>query len=117
LRRIALETLLFRAFQPRLALKTTQKMVVWKPEWLVWVSKTAVNLTRNFMISLAAVLLGNAIYFLIMPWLPPAAQHRSYRLLPDLGLLIDFWLCLVCYGAIHLLARGHEGRSRTEQRR
>jgi hypothetical protein len=34
---------------------------------------------RNFLISLAAVLLGNAVYFGIMPYLPPAAQHRAYQ--------------------------------------
>ena len=63
------------------------------------------SLSRNFFISLAAVVLGNAIYFLIMPHLPPAAQHRSLRLLPDLGLLIDFWACLACIGVLELLLR------------
>jgi len=76
-----------------------------------------VSLSRNFFISLAAVVLGNLIYFLIMPYLPPAAQHRSYRLLPDLGLLIDFWICLVLYGVIALLFRPQQGRPPSEQRR
>lgn len=75
------------------------------------------SLSRNFFISLAAVVLGNAIYFLIMPHLPPAAQHRSLRLLPDLGLLIDFWICLVLYGLIALLFPPHRRRPPTEQRR
>lgn len=75
------------------------------------------SLSRNFFISLAAVVLGNLIYFLIMPYLPPAAQHRSYRLLPDLGLLIDFWICLVLYGVIALLFRPQAGRPPSEQRR
>jgi hypothetical protein len=61
---------------------------------------------RNFLISLAAVLLGNAVYFGIMPYLPPAAQHRAYQF--DLGLVIDFWLCLVFFGLLHLLARRRE---------
>ena len=75
------------------------------------------SLSRNFFISLAAVVLGNLIYFLIMPHLPLAAQHRSYRLLPDLGLLVDFWICLVIYGVIAFLFRPHTDRPPTEQRR
>ena len=61
------------------------------------------SLSRNFVISLAAVVLGNAIYFLLMPYLPPAARHRSMTLWPDLGLLIDFWICLVVFGMIRLI--------------
>jgi hypothetical protein len=76
-----------------------------------------VSLSRNFFISLAAVVVGNAIYFLIMPHLPPAAQHRSLRLLPDLGLLIDFWICLVLYGLIALLFPPQRRPPPTEQRR
>lgn len=76
-----------------------------------------VSFSRNFFISLAAVVLGNVIYFLIMPHLPPAAQHRTYHLLPDLGLLIDFWICLVIYGLIALLFRPQPGRPPSEQRR
>jgi hypothetical protein len=52
-----------------------------------------------------------------MPHLPPAAQHRSYRLFPDLGLLIDFWICLVIYGLITFLIRPAARNSRSEQRR
>jgi hypothetical protein len=76
-----------------------------------------VSFGRNFLISLAAVVLGNAIYFILMPHLPPSAQHRSYRLLPDLGLLIDFWFCVACYGIIRLVFRPHVRHSQTEQRR
>ena len=62
-------------------------------------------------------MLGNIIYFLIMQYLPPAAQHRSYRVLPDLGLLIDFWICLVVYGVIAFVVRSHVGRRTSAQRR
>jgi purine-cytosine permease-like protein len=49
----------------------------------------------NFQRSLAAVLLGNLIYFaLLMPILPPVARHNRQW---DLGLLIDFVLCAVIY--------------------
>lgn len=54
--------------------------------------------SRNFLKSLASVLLGNAIYFLLMPKLPLRAQHQYNRL--DLGLIIDFWICVVIYGLI-----------------
>lgn len=50
----------------------------------------------NFVQSLLAVLLGNAMYFLVMPSLPPAARHKPYRL--DLGLVVDFWFCAVAFG-------------------
>jgi hypothetical protein len=48
--------------------------------------------------SLAAVLLGNALYFQLMPSLPPRAQHKPMEL--DLGVLVDFWFCLAMYGLI-----------------
>jgi hypothetical protein len=54
--------------------------------------------SRNFLKSLAAVLAGNAIYFLVMPHLPIRAQHQYNRV--DLGLVIDFWICVVIYGLI-----------------
>jgi hypothetical protein len=58
---------------------------------------------HNFWKSLAAVLLGNAIYFLLMAHLPPAARHAPNRL--DLGLAIDFWFCVAAYGVIDLVQR------------
>lgn len=64
---------------------------------------------RNFLTSLAAVLLGNGVYFALMPYLPPAAQHRAYAI--DLGLLIDFWLCVVFFGILRLLGRRRGSRS------
>jgi hypothetical protein len=50
---------------------------------------------------LLAVLLGNLIYFSIERYLPPAARHEPYRI--DLGLAIDFSICLACYGLIRLI--------------
>jgi len=52
----------------------------------------------NFIESLLAVLLGNAAYLLLSPSLPVAAQHNAFRL--DLGVLIDFWFCVVAFGLI-----------------
>jgi hypothetical protein len=52
----------------------------------------------TYVQSLAAVILGNAAYFLFMPSLPPAARHKAFQL--DLGLVVDFWFCLVAFGII-----------------
>jgi hypothetical protein len=65
---------------------------------------TRVSLWPNFFHSLAAVLIGNAVYFLVLvPHLPAAGRHRIYSL--DLGLFVDFWVCLVIYGLLALLRR------------
>jgi hypothetical protein len=55
----------------------------------------------NFWRSLAAVLAGNAIYFGVVRFLPPLAQHQPYRI--DWGLAVDFWFCLACYGLTRLI--------------
>ena len=54
----------------------------------------------NFWRSLAAVLIGNAIYYSCADWLPPAARHVSVGW--DLGLVVDFWFCLVVLGLLDL---------------
>ena len=64
-------------------------------------SKSAV---ANFVQSLVAVLAGNALYFLLMPYLPVRARHVAPRL--DLGVVVDFWFCLVVLGIIKTIA-GH----------
>jgi len=60
------------------------------------VSKPSVLI--NFLQALLAIVLGNAVYFVLLPWLPPVARHRPFQ--PDLGIVIDFWFCLVAYGLI-----------------
>ena len=62
-------------------------------------SKLAV---ANFVQALVAVLAGNVLYFLLVPHLPPPARHVPPRL--DLGMLVDFWICLVIFGAIKIVA-------------
>ena len=52
----------------------------------------------NFVQSLVAVLAGNLVYFLLMPHLPPAARHNPLKF--DLGVLVDFWFCVVAFGLI-----------------
>jgi hypothetical protein len=68
----------------------------------------------NFVQSLIAVLAGNLLYFLLMPHLPAAAQHNPMRL--DLGVLVDFWICLVFLGAIKTLWKPGN-KSRQQERR
>ena len=38
-----------------------------------------------------------------MPHLPAAGRHRPDRL--DLGLIVDFWVCVAMYGVIELVDR------------
>ena len=56
----------------------------------------------NFLHALIAVLAGNAVYFLVMPYLPFRARHVAPRL--DLGLVVDFWFCLVVLGIVKTVA-------------
>lgn len=52
----------------------------------------------NFIQALAAIVLGNVAYFILAPSFPPVVRHRPFQ--PDLGMLVDFWFCLVAYGLI-----------------
>ncbi|HXM21214.1 MAG TPA: hypothetical protein VN948_08120 [Terriglobales bacterium] len=56
----------------------------------------------NFIHALVAVLGGNAAYFLLGRYLPPKARHVPFQI--DIGLIVDFWLCLVAFGMIKTLA-------------
>ena len=60
---------------------------------------------------LAAILAGNAIYFLVLsPVLPEALRHRPFR--EDWGLLVDFVVCVAVYGVgRRVLGRGGSDRS------
>jgi hypothetical protein len=42
--------------------------------------------------------LGNVVYFLLAPSLPAVARHHPFKI--DLGMVVDFWFCLVAYGLI-----------------
>jgi len=57
---------------------------------------------KNFAHSLAAVLVGNLVYFFVMPYLPVAAQHVSRNF--DLGMAVDFCFCLAVLGIIKAFA-------------
>jgi len=55
---------------------------------------------KNFIDALAAVLAGNAIYFLLMPHLPPAMRHSLFK--EDLGLAVDFGFCAIVFVAVKI---------------
>ncbi|HVM93727.1 MAG TPA: hypothetical protein VMT67_12985 [Terriglobales bacterium] len=57
----------------------------------------------NFLDALAAVLAGNAIYFLIMPHLPRNLRHAMFK--EDWGLVTDFAICTLLFIAIKLIFR------------
>lgn len=70
---------------------------------------TRLSLTRYLVEAVIAVIAGNALYFLVLwPHLPERARHELYRI--DVGLLVDFWVCLACFGVIKLVS-GFKKRS------
>jgi hypothetical protein len=59
---------------------------------------------RRWLEYLAAILLGNLIYFFsLVPHLPPALRHEGFR--ADWGMLVDFLVCVAVYGLIRLGAK------------
>jgi hypothetical protein len=59
---------------------------------------------RRWLEYLIAILLGNVIYYYsIVPHLSKAFQHTGYRI--DLGMLLDFVICVAVYGLIRLGSR------------
>ena len=58
---------------------------------------------KNFLEALVAVLGGNAIYFLIAPYLPTSLRHHLFR--EDWGLAVDFIICAALFAAIKILFR------------
>jgi hypothetical protein len=57
----------------------------------------------NFLDALAAVLAGNAIYFLLMPHLPRVMRHSLFK--EDWGLFVDFAVCTIIFVAVKLVFR------------
>ncbi len=60
----------------------------------------------NFLESLAAVLAGNAAYFLLMPFLPVVARHVPFH--TDIGLLVDAFFCVVAWGMVKAVSRSRD---------
>jgi hypothetical protein len=56
---------------------------------------------RRWIEYLLAILVGNALYFLVLyPALPRLLQHQPFRF--DAGLALDFLLCVIVYGVMCL---------------
>jgi hypothetical protein len=51
---------------------------------------------------LLAILLGNLIYFVLLPHVPDELRHDVFRL--DLGLFLDMGLCALIYLLIRRIA-------------
>jgi hypothetical protein len=64
------------------------------------------NTLKNFLDALLAVLAGNAIYYLLMPYLPMAARHRLFQ--EDWGLLVDFGICTAIFVAVKYARRNED---------
>ena len=59
---------------------------------------------RRWVEYIVSILVGNAIYFLVLfPTLPPSLRHQPSEI--DAGLLLDFVCCLLVYAAIRLGSR------------
>ena len=59
---------------------------------------------------------GNIIYLAIEPQLPTPLRHRMFQI--DLGLALDFLICVALYGLIRLArGSGQRGASALELRR
>jgi hypothetical protein len=57
----------------------------------------------NFLDALAAVLAGNALYFLLMPHLPRVMRHSLF--IEDWGLLVDFAICTIIFVIVKIARR------------
>ncbi len=66
-----------------------------------------VSTARRWAEYLLAVLGGNIVYLAIEPQLPTALRHRMFQV--DLGLALDFLICVALYGLIRLV-RGSGNR-------
>jgi hypothetical protein len=67
-----------------------------------------VSTARRWAEYLLAVLGGNVIYLAMEPQLPTPFRHRMFQV--DLGLALDFLICVALYGLIRLV-RGSGNRS------
>jgi hypothetical protein len=53
---------------------------------------------------LVAILVGNAVYFFsLVPYLPRPLRHATFHI--DLGVAVDFAVCVAVYGLIRLGSR------------
>jgi hypothetical protein len=67
-----------------------------------------ISTARRWAEYLLAILGGNILYLAIEPQLPNPLRHRMFQI--DLGLGLDFLICVALYGLIRLV-RGPGQRS------
>jgi hypothetical protein len=60
-----------------------------------------ISTSRRWAEYLVAVLAGNIAYLFVEPALPTVMQHRMFRV--DLGLAIDFLMCVGIYGVVRFV--------------
>jgi hypothetical protein len=64
---------------------------------------SGVSTSRRWAEYLVAILGGNIIYLFVEPQLPAVMRHRMFSV--DLGLGLDFLICVAAYALVRL-ARG-----------
>ena len=67
----------------------------------------------NFLHALVAVVAGNVVYLLVEKYLPVPARHVVFKF--DLGMVVDFWFCLVAFGVVKTVAGWREKRKLSEE--
>ena len=67
-----------------------------------------ISTARRWAEYLVAILGGNILYLAVEPQLPSFLRHRMFQV--DLGLALDFLICVALYGLIRLV-RGSASRS------
>ena len=58
------------------------------------------SIARRWGEYLVAILIGNIIYLFIEPELPNVMRHRFGMFRVDLGLAVDFFICVVVYAVV-----------------
>jgi hypothetical protein len=59
--------------------------------------------SSTWFLCLLAILIGNTLYFIFSPFLPPAAQmHEGSS--PGLPVVVDLWFCFFVFGVLSLPA-------------
>jgi TatA/E family protein of Tat protein translocase len=58
--------------------------------------------TRTLYLCIFSFLIGNVIYFILSPVLPPAARMDAGSS-PGLPVLVDIWICSMVFGFINLM--------------
>jgi len=72
------------------------------------------SLARRWGEYLVAILVGNIIYLFIEPQLPNVMRHRFGMFRVDLGLGVDFFICVVVYAVVRQIRSfpgGDDGES------